>query len=124
MKRLSWFVRFLKPIKTRRDYEAALALVEKHFDAKRGTRQRDIVEVLTVLIEKYEEENFPIGAPDPIEAIKFRMEQLGMKPKDLIAVIGGRGRVSEVLNYKRGLSVAMIRKLHKKLQIPADVLVG
>ena len=124
MKRLSWFVGFLKPFKTRRDYEAALALVEKLFDAKRGTRQRDIVEVLTVLIEKYEEENFPIGAPDPIVAIKFRMEQLGMKPKDLIAVIGSRGRVSEVLNYKRGLSVTMIRKLHKKLQIPADVLVG
>ncbi|MFQ5798431.1 MAG: type II toxin-antitoxin system HigA family antitoxin, partial [Bacteroidota bacterium] len=70
------------------------------------------------------EENFPIGAPDPIEAIKFRMEQLGMKPRDLVAVIGGRGRVSEVLNHKRGLSLTMIRKIHKELQIPTDILVG
>lgn len=121
--RLSRF-KILKPLRTKNDYGAALRFVQRFFYAKKGTREADLVEILAILIEKYEEEHFPIGIPDPIGAIKFRMEQLGMRNKDLGEVIGGRNRVSEVLRRKRGLSLEMIRSLHKKLHIPTEVLIG
>lgn len=112
----------LKLIKTKKDYEKALARLEVIFDAHPGTKEGDELEVLSLLIENYEKEHFPIEAPDPIEAIKFRMEQMGYKQKDLANIIGYKGRVSEVLNRKRKLTLEMIRKLHETLQIPTDVL--
>lgn len=113
----------IKPIKTNSDYEKALERLEDIFDAKIETKQGDELEILTILIEKYEKENYPIEMPDPIEAIKFRMEQLGMKQKDLAEVMGFKSRVSEILNRKRKLTIDMIRKLNQKLNIPSEVLI-
>jgi len=113
----------IKPIKTDNDYEKALERLEDIFDAKMGTKEGDELEILTILIEKYEKENFPIEMPDPIEAIKFRMEQLGMKQKDLAEVVGFKSRVSEILNRKRKLTIDMIRNLNQKLNIPSEVLI-
>jgi HTH-type transcriptional regulator/antitoxin HigA len=93
------------------------------FGAKQGTPEGDELEISTILIHKYEKENFPIDLPDPIEAVKFRMEQLSMKQKDLAAVIGFKSRISEVLNKKRKLTLDMIRKLHEQLNIPTNVLI-
>jgi len=114
----------LKPIRTKKDYESALAEIDKYLEAKKGTREFDTLEVLSVLVEDYERKHYPILPPDPIEAIKFRMEQMGLTRKDLEPYIGPRSRVSEVLNHKRELSLAMIRRLHEKLDIPTEVLVG
>ncbi len=97
--------------------------LEMIFDAKKGTPQGDELEVLSILIEKYEDEHFPIGLPDPIEAIKFRMEQLGYNQVDLAKVVGLKSRASEILSGKRKLSLEMIRQLHDKLRIPTDVLI-
>jgi HTH-type transcriptional regulator/antitoxin HigA len=113
----------LKPIKTEKDYNQAIERLGEIFDAKKGTKIGDELEILSILIDKYENEHFPIELPDPIEAIKFRMEQMGMKQKDLIEVIGFKSRVSEILNRKRKLTLEMIRKLSKTLKIPTDVLV-
>src|SRR5690606_28719567 len=113
----------IKPIKTEQDYQAAMARLETIFDAKPGTPEGDELEVLGVLIDNYERTHFPIDLPDPIEAIKFRMEQMNYSNKDLAEVIGFKGRVSEILNRKRKLSINMIRKLHASMQIPTDVLV-
>lgn len=113
----------IKPIKTEQDYQDAMERLETIFDAKPGTREGDELEVLSVLIDNYERTNFPIDLPDPIEAIKFRMEQMDYSNKDLAAIIGFKGRVSEILNRKRKLSINMIRKLHASMQIPTDVLV-
>lgn len=113
----------IKPIKTEQDYQAAMARLETIFDAKPGTPEGDELEVLGVLIDNYERMHFPIDLPDPIEAIKFRMEQMDYSNKDLAEVIGFKGRVSEILNRKRKLSINMIRKLHESMQIPTDVLV-
>ncbi|SDY11468.1 HTH-type transcriptional regulator / antitoxin HigA [Lutibacter oricola] len=113
----------IKPIKTNNDYEKALERLEDIFDAKIGTKQGDELEILTILIEKYEKEIYPIEMPDPIEAIKFRMEQLGMKQKDLAEVMGFKSRVSEILNRKRKLTIDMIRNLNQKLNIPSEVLI-
>ena len=113
----------LKPIKTKKDYSEALDRLEIIFDAKKGSIQGDELEVLGILIEKYEETHFPIGLPDPIEAIKFRMEQLGYSQNDLAKVVGLKSRASEILNKKRKLSLDMIRQLHDKLNIPTDVLI-
>jgi len=110
-------------IKNETDYKEALARLEEIFDAKPSTPEGDELEILSILIEKYEDEQFPIELPDPIEAIKFRMEQLGMKQKDLVEVIGFKSRVSEILNGKRKLTLAMIRVLHESLRIPTEVLV-
>jgi len=112
----------LKLIKTKKDYQEALKRLEIIFDANPNTKEGDELDILALLIEKYEEEHFPIEAPDPIEAIKFRMEQMGYKQKDLENIIGYKGRVSEILNRKRKLTLEMIRKLHETLQIPTDVL--
>ncbi|MFN4199335.1 MAG: type II toxin-antitoxin system HigA family antitoxin [Flavobacterium sp.] len=113
----------LKPIKTQEDYQMALQRLEEIFDTKQGTAQGDEMEILTMLIEKYEEEFFPIDLPDPIEAIKFRMEQMNYSQNDLAAMIGHKSKASEILNKKRKLSLSMIRKLSKSLQIPSEVLI-
>lgn len=113
----------IKPINTEHDYDRAMQRLEKIFDAQRGTPQGDELEVLGILIEKYEDKHFPIGFPDPIEAIKFRMEQLGYNQSDLAKVIGLKSRTSEILNRKRKLTLDIIRQLHDKLNIPTDVLI-
>lgn len=111
------------PIRNEKDYQKALDRLEDIFDAKKGTEEGDELEILSILIDRYENENFPIGMPDPIEAIKFRMEQMGMKQKDLAEVIGFKSRVSEILSKKRKLTLDMIRKLNTTLHIPTEVLV-
>lgn len=113
----------IAPIRNEEDYQNALIRLEVIFDAKKGTVQGDELEILSILIDNYENENFPIGMPDPIEAIKFRMEQMGMKQKDLAEVMGFKSRVSEILNKKRKLTLDMIRKLNTTLSIPTEVLV-
>ena len=113
----------IKPIKTESDYNQALKRLEEIFDAKKGTEEGDELEILSILIENYEKEHYPVDLPDPIEAIKFRMEQLGMKQKDLAEVVGFKSRVSEILNKKRKLTLEMIRNLSKKLNIPSEVLI-
>jgi len=113
----------IRPIRTKRDHEAALKEVERLWGAKAGTPEGDRLDVLATLIEAYEAEHYPMDPPDPIEAIKFRMEQQGLTRKDLEEIIGTRTRIAEVLNRKRGLSIAMIRRLHERLGISADVLI-
>lgn len=113
----------LRIIKTKKDYQNALKRLESIFDAKPGTPQGDELEVLGLLIAKYENENYPIDLPDPIEAIKFRMEQLGYSQSDLANVVGLKSRASEILNRKRKLTLEMIRNLHDTLHIPTDVLI-
>jgi len=113
----------IKPIKTKTDYQSALKVVEKLFDAKPGTPEGDRLEVITTLIEAYEEKHHPIPPPDPIEAIFYYLESRGLTRKDLEIFLGSRSRVSEVLNRKRPLSIEMIRRLHEKLGIPAEVLI-
>ncbi|MNF86333.1 Helix-turn-helix domain protein [compost metagenome] len=113
----------IKPIKTEKDYNQALERLEEIFDAKSGSSEGDELEVLGILIDQYENEHFPIGLPDPIEAIKFRMEQLGYNQNDLANIVGLKSRASEILNRKRKLSLEMIRQLHEKLHIPTDVLI-
>lgn len=113
----------IKPIKNEKDYQNALNRLETIFDAKLGTTEGDELEILSILIDKYENEHFPIEMPDPIEAIKFRMEQMGMKQKDLAEVFGFKSRVSEILNKKRKLTLDMVRNLNTKLHIPTDVLI-
>jgi HTH-type transcriptional regulator/antitoxin HigA len=113
----------IKPIKTEADYKKALKRLEKIFDAKKGTNEGDELEILSILIENFEKERYPIEMPDPIEAIKFRMEQLNMQQKDLAEIIGFKSRVSEILNKKRKLSIEMIRKLIQKLNIPCEILI-
>ncbi len=114
----------VKPIRTEEDYQAALRRLELIFDAPINSEDGDEAEVLSLLIENYENQYFPIEAPDPIEAIKIRMEELNLKQKDLVGIIGGKSRVSETLNRKKKLTVDMIRELEKKLHISASVLVG
>lgn len=113
----------IKPIKTEEDFQNALLRLEEIFDAKRGTEAGDELEILSILIDTYENEHFPIEMPDPIEAIKFRMEQLGMKQKDLEEIFGFKSRVSEILNKKRKLTLEMVRNLNAKLNIPTEVLI-
>ena len=113
----------IKPIKTKKDYQLALKRLEAIFDARPGTQEGDELEVLGILIDKYEQEHYPIDYPDPIEAIKFRMEQLGYSQNDLAKVVGLKSRASEILNRKRKLTLEMIRQLHQALGIPTDVLI-
>ena len=114
----------IRPIKTKAEYKKALFYIEENFDATPNTKEANIVEVLAILVEKYEDEHFPIKSPTPIEAIKFRMEQLGMSNTELAKIIGHRGRVSEIFNGKRSLSVRMMKTLHQELNVPAEVLLG
>jgi HTH-type transcriptional regulator/antitoxin HigA len=113
----------VNPIRSEADYEAALAEVERLWGAKAGTLEGDRLDILSTLLDAYESENFPIDPPDPIEAIKFRMEQQGLTRRDLDAILGTRARVAEVLNRKRDLSISMIRRLHERLGISAEVLI-
>ncbi|MEA1892346.1 MAG: DNA-binding protein [Campylobacterota bacterium] len=112
----------IKPIKNEQNYNDALDRVESLMSAKPDTPEMDELEVLTTLIEAYEERVYKIDAPDPIEAIKFRMEQESLKQKDLIGIFGSKSRVSEVLNHKRKLTLDMIRNLHTQLKIPIESL--
>lgn len=114
----------IKPIKSENDYQEALNRLEVIFDAVPDSPQGDEAEVLSLLIDNYENEHYPIEAPDPIEAIKIRMEEMNLKQKDLVGIIGGKSRVSEILNKKKKLTVDMIRELEKFLKIPASTLVG
>jgi HTH-type transcriptional regulator/antitoxin HigA len=114
----------IKPIRTDKDYEEALERVEFLMDAREGTTEFDELEVLSILIENYEAKHFSIDIPDPIEAIKFRMEQEGLKQKDVAEFFGNKVRVSEVLNKKRRLTLDMVRNLHDNLSIPYDSLLN
>ncbi len=111
-----------KIIKTEAEYTAALNLVESLMDAKPGTAKEEELELWSLLVDRYEEAIFPIDIPDPVEAIKFRMDQEGLRQKDLEKFFHGKNRVSEILNRKRPLSIGMIRSLHRGLGIPAEVL--
>ncbi len=111
-----------KIIKNNAEYEAALAKVARLMPAKPGTPQSEALELWSFLVEDYEKRVYPVGLPDPIDAIRFRMEQAGLKARDLEPYLGGKSKVSEVLNRKRTLSLTMIRKLHEGLGIPAEVL--
>lgn len=113
----------IKPIRTEADHEAALAEVESLWQAPPGSPESDRLEILATLVEAYEEKTHPIDPPDPVDAILFRMDQLGMSRRDLEAYIGQRGRVSEIINRARNLTLPMIRRLHEGLGIPADVLI-
>lgn len=114
----------IRPIKTEEDYKATLQEIEQLFDAKLGSNDGDKLDILVTLVKAYEEKHYPITAPDPIEAVLFRMEQSGLERKDLEPILGKRGRVSEILNKKRRLTLEMIRKLHRTLEIPADSLIA
>lgn len=114
----------LKPIKADADYREALKRLEEIFDATIGTPESDELEILGLMVDDYENKHYPIEAPDPIEAIKIRMEELHLKQVDLISEIGGKSRVSEILNRKRRLTVDMIRKLTIRLNISAKALIG
>ena len=113
----------IKPIRSEADHTAALREIERLWGSGEGTAEGDRLEVLTTLVEAYEQAHFPIDPPDPIEAIKFRLEQQGGDRKVLIGIIGNRTRVYEVLRRDRALSLAMIRRLHQTLNIPAEVLI-
>ena len=113
----------IKPIRTKKEYQIAFERLEIIFSAKPGTQQGDELEILGILIDKYENEQFPITLPDPIEAIKFRMEQMGYSQSDLAKVVGLKSRASEILNKKRKLSLDMIRNLNRTLKIPTSILI-
>ena len=113
----------IKPIKTKADYRAALKKIETLMTARAKTPEGDRLDLLVTLVEAYEKKHYPLDLPDPVEAIKFRMEQMTLAPKDLVPMIGQINRVYEVLNRKRPLTLAMIRRLHRKLGIPAESLI-
>jgi HTH-type transcriptional regulator/antitoxin HigA len=113
----------IKPIRTKRDYEAALVEIERLMTAKRNTPEGDRLDILVTLVEAYEARHFPLDLPDPVEAIKFVMEQRNLAVKDLVPYIGQPNRVYEILNHKRPLTMAMAWKLHKGLGIPAESLI-
>jgi len=114
----------IQPIHTEGDYERALARVDRLMDAGPNTPEGDELDILTTLVEAYERTHHPIAPPDPVEAIQFRMEQQGLTRADLEPYIGSRGRVSEILNRRRPLTLPMIRALHAELAIPLESLVG
>lgn len=116
----------LKPIRTKKEYNAALARIYElmQMDLKTNSDEYNELEVLSILVENYEAKNFPIDLPDLIEAIKFRLEQLGKEPSELSKILGSKSRASEILSRKRKLSISMIRTLHRKLNIPAESLIS
>lgn len=114
----------IKVIKTKKDHKAALKAIESLWDARAGSAELNNLEVLVTLVESYEEKYHPILPPDPIAAIRFRMEQEGLDNADLAKVVGGKNRASEIMRRKRGLSLEMIRNLHKKFHIPAESLIA
>lgn len=114
----------IRPVKTENDYVAAMALIEELFDAEAGTAEYDKLEVLSTLVEAYEEKHHEITAPDPVEAIRFRMEQMGLEDSDMVPFFGQRSRVTEVLKRQRKLTLPMIRHLSNGLSIPVETLIG
>ena len=114
----------IQPIRNDHDLRAAFARLEAIFQAPDGSPEADEMEVLVALVEAYENKHYPVGPADPVEAIKFRMEQMGLVQKDLTPYIGSKSKVSEVLNRKAGLSLPMIKRLYTGLHIPLEVLVG
>ena len=114
----------IKPIKTEQDYQISLKRLEEIFDSKSGTSESDELEILAILVDDYENKNYSIEAPDPIEAIKIRMEELNLKQIDLINEIGTKSRVSEILNKKRKLTIEMIRKLNIRLNLSINLLIN
>ena len=113
----------IKPIRNAKDHDRALREIERLWETPQGTREGDRLEVLMALVAAYERMHYPIDPPDPIDAVRFRLEQLGVDLRALIGVIGNRTRVYEVMRGDRGLSLAMIRRLHKRFGIPAEVLI-
>jgi len=113
----------IQPIHTEKDYQKALNRIEKIFDAKPGSVEGDELEILGILVDEYEKKHFPIESPKPVEAIKFRMDQLGLEQKDLAKILGSKSRASEILSGKRSLSLRQIKLLYKKLGIPAEILI-
>lgn len=114
----------IHPIHSKSDYEKALNRIEAIFDAKSGTSEGDELEILGILVEDYEKRHHPIDAPDPVEAVRFRMEQLGLTQRDLAVMVGSKSRASEILSGKRTMSLRVIRILNQSLGIPAEVLLG
>jgi HTH-type transcriptional regulator/antitoxin HigA len=114
----------IKPIKTEADYKLALTRLEEIFDSPIGTLESDEADIVGLMVDEYEKKHYPIEAPDPIEAIKIRMEELELKQVDLIDMMGGKNRVSEVLNRKRKLTIEMIRNLTKRLNLSSDLLIA
>lgn len=116
----------VKPIHNNKEYKAALARIYKliHSDVEAGTPEADEMKLLILVIEDYEKEHYPVPPPDPIEAIKFRMDQLGMKPADMHKILGSRQRYSDIMTGRRKLTLPMMRRLHKELKIPLETLVG
>lgn len=112
------------PIRTEENYDVALVRIDQLMNAELGTPEGDELDILVTLVEAYEAKHYPMPICDPVEAIKFRMEQMGLVPKDLTPIIGSRSKVSEVLNHKRQLSIAMIRNLHARLNVPYESLIG
>jgi HTH-type transcriptional regulator / antitoxin HigA len=113
----------LRPIRSNADYEHALEEVERLWGSASGTPEGDRLDILATLLDAYEAEHHPMDPPDPVDAIRFRMEQQGLSRKDLEPILGSRTRTSEILNRRRGLSIGMIRRLHAELGIPAEVLI-
>lgn len=113
----------INPIHSRKDYQSAIKRIDEIFDSKKGSPTGNELEILSILVDNYERENFPIESPEPIEAIKFRMEQMGLDQNELAKIVGQKSRASEILNKKRKLSLEMIRKLTKTLNIPSEVLI-
>ena len=114
----------IRPIKTEKDYNSAISRIEELWGAKKDTPDGDELDLLTTLVESYEMKHYPITPPDPIDAIKFRMEQMGMTNSDMIKYLGSQSRVSEILNKKRKLTLGMIKSLYKELKIPAEILLA
>lgn len=114
----------IKPVRSEKDYRYALSQIDRLWDAKPGTSEGDSLEILATLVEAYEQKHCPILPPDPIEAVKFRMEQMGLKNSDIAPYLGGQNRVSEILHRKRPLTVKMLRSLHRHLKIPAESLLA
>ncbi|WKZ69644.1 MAG: helix-turn-helix domain-containing protein [Melioribacteraceae bacterium] len=114
----------IKPIKNKADYNDTLKQIDKLWSAEPNTPRGDKLEVLVTMVEAYEQKHYSIGPPDPVEAIKFRMEQMGLTQTDLAEAMGGKNRVSEVLNGKRNLTLKMARELHKRFNIPAESLLS
>jgi len=112
----------IRPIKTEQDYNAAITRIENLWGAKMDTSEGDELDLLITLVESYEMKHYPIAPPDPIDAIKFRMEQMEMTNADMVKYLGSQSRVSEILNRKRSLTLGMIKSLYKGLKIPADIL--
>lgn len=113
----------LKVINSEKEHRLALKAIEDLWDAKPGSEAHDSLEVLSLLVEDYEKRTFPMEEPDPVAAIRFRLEQAGMEQKDLVSILGSRSRVSEIMNHKRSLTVEMIRKLFDELHIPMEALI-